>query len=340
MKKLFIISNESIFSYEGNFFCDNIDLKSTPEGLGNKFQINIIGRLSKKIRSHKINIKNVKIYSNIFTYIFGILSLVKKQESKYLIISISPFTFIACVLIKLFKKNSIVYLRSDGYAEYKEIFGFFGPMMYHSMFSVISKISVLISCREHILRNKPGEVVAPSQISSPWLTNHKESEINETKLLYVGRIRKEKGIYSLLNLIKEIKLDLTLTIVGAEKHSLTKIKQENVNVYEVENNEQNLIKFYDDHNIFILPSYTEGHPMVLLEALARLRPVIIFRDIEHVVGDKKGIFVAKRNSNSFLEQINYIKKNYKNIQEEMKKNKLPTKEEFLLKFSDLILKSS
>jgi glycosyltransferase involved in cell wall biosynthesis len=340
MKKLFIISNESIFSYEGNFFCDNIDLKSTPEGLGNKFQINIIGRLSKKIRSHKINIKNVKIYSNIFTYIFGILSLVKKQESKYLIISISPFTFIACVLIKLFKKNSIVYLRSDGYAEYKEIFGFFGPMMYHSMFSVISKISVLISCREHILRNKPGEVVAPSQISSPWLTNHKESEINETKLLYVGRIRKEKGIYSLLNLIKEIKLDLTLTIVGAEKHSLTKIKQDNVNVYEVENNEQNLIKFYDDHNIFILPSYTEGHPMVLLEALARLRPVIIFRDIEHVVGDKKGIFVAKRNSNSFLEQINYIKKNYKNIQEEMKKNKLPTKEEFLLKFSDLILKSS
>ena len=340
MKKLFIISNESIFSYEGNFFCDNIDLKSTPEGLGNKFQINIIGRLSKKIRSHKINIKNIKIYSNIFSYIFGILSLVKKQESKYLIISISPFTFIACVLIKLFKKNSIVYLRSDGYAEYKEIFGFFGPMMYHSMFSVISKISVLISCREHILRNKPGEVVAPSQISSPWLTNHKESEINETKLLYVGRIRKEKGIYSLLNLIKEIKLDLTLTIVGAEKHSLTKIKQENVNVYEVENNEQNLIKFYDDHNIFILPSYTEGHPMVLLEALARLRPVIIFRDIEHIVGDKKGIFVAKRNSNSFLEQINYIKKNYKNIQEEMKKNKLPTKEEFLLKFSDLILKSS
>ena len=340
MKKLFIISNESIFSYEGNFFCDNIDLKSTPEGLGNKFQINIIGRLSKKIRSHKINIKNIKIYSNIFSYIFGILSLVKKQESKYLIISISPFTFIACVLIKLFKKNSIVYLRSDGYAEYKEIFGFFGPMIYHFMFSVISKISILISCREHILRNKPGEVVAPSQISSPWLTNHKESEINETKLLYVGRIRKEKGIYSLLNLIKEIKLDLTLTIVGAEKHSLTMIKQENVNVYEVENNEQNLIKFYDEHNIFILPSYTEGHPMVLLEALARLRPVIIFRDIEHVVGDKKGIFVAKRNSNSFLEQINYIKKNYKNIQEEMKKNKLPTKEEFLLKFSDLILKSS
>jgi glycosyltransferase involved in cell wall biosynthesis len=116
--------------------------------------------------------------------------------------------------------------------------------------------------------------------------------------------------------------------------------QNNVYVYEVENNEQNLIKFYDEHNIFILPSYTEGHPMVLLEALSRLRPVIIFKDIEHVIGDKKGIFVADRNFNSFLDQINFIKKNYRTIQQEMKKNKLPTKEEFLSRFSDLISKSS
>jgi len=340
MKKLFIITNESIFNYQGSFFCDNIDLKSTPEGLSNRFQINIVGRFSKKIRSHKINIKNIKTYGNIFSYIYGVLCSLKEQDSKYLIISISPFTFIVSVLIKILKKKPIVYLRSDGYGEYKAILGFFGPMLYHFMFSIISRISLLISCREYILRNKPGEIVAPSQISNQWLINRKEFEINKLKLLYVGRIKKEKGIYSLLSLIKETKLDLTLSIIGSEKNSVAQIIQDNVHVYEVENNEKNLIKFYDDHSIFILPSYTEGHPMALLEALSRLRPVIIFKDIEHVVGNKKGIFVAERNPNSFFEQINYIKKNYKNIQEEMKKNKLPTKEEFLLKFSDLILKSS
>jgi len=340
MKKLFIVSNETISNYEGSFFCDNIDLKSTPEGLNSKFKINIIGRLSKKIRSHKINIKNIKTYSNIFSYIFGILSSAREQDAKYLILSISPFTFIACILIKLFKKKPIVYLRSDGYGEYKAILGFFGPIMYHLMFFIVSKISLLISCREYILRNMLGEIVAPSQITSQWLINHKEFEINKPKLLYVGRIRKEKGIYSLLQLIKENKEDFTLSIVGAEKNSLTQIVQDSVNVYEVENNEQNLIKFYDEHNIFILPSYTEGHPMVLLEALARLRPVIIFKDIEHVVGDKKGIFIADRSYSSLLEKISYIKKNYKNIQQEMKKNKLPTKEEFLLKFSAIISNSS
>ena len=49
MKKLFIISNESVFNYEGKFFCDNIDMKSTPEGLGKDIEINIIARRSKKI---------------------------------------------------------------------------------------------------------------------------------------------------------------------------------------------------------------------------------------------------------------------------------------------------
>tara|TARA_B110000261_G_scaffold151461_1_gene180046 strand:- start:46 stop:789 length:744 start_codon:yes stop_codon:yes gene_type:complete len=246
----------------------------------------------------------------------------------------------ACILIKLFKRKPIVYLRSDGYGEYKSILGFFGPMIYHFMFSIISKISLLISCREYILRNKLGKIVAPSQISSQWLTNHKEPEINKTRLLYVGRIRKEKGIYSLLRLIKEIKTDLIFSIVGAENKSLTQITQDNVYVHEVENNEKNLIKFYDDHNIFILPSYTEGHPMALLEALSRLRPVIIFKDIEHVVENKKGIFVTERNSTSLLKQINYIKENYKKIQQEMKKNNLPTKKQFISKLGDLISKSN
>ena len=36
--------------------------------------------------------------------------------------------------------------------------------------------------------------------------------------------------------------------------------------------------------------------MVLLEALARRRPVVVFDEIEHVIGEQKGIFVAKRNS--------------------------------------------
>ena len=45
-KKLFIFSNESINSLDGKFYCDNIDLKTTPEGLNKKFDVNLFGRKS------------------------------------------------------------------------------------------------------------------------------------------------------------------------------------------------------------------------------------------------------------------------------------------------------
>jgi glycosyltransferase involved in cell wall biosynthesis len=338
MKKLFIISNEDIFESENKYFCDNLDMKSTPEGLSNNFEVNIIARKSKKPRSHKINIDNIILSRSIFSFIKEIIKNFKNGDSKYLIISITPYTFLASVFLKLFKKNPIVYLRSDGYGEYKAIFGFFGLIIYHFMFTITSMTSYLISCRKYILKNKKGDLVSPSQLDEVWLNNTIKANFDKIKLLYVGRVKAEKGIYSLLNILKNNK-GIELSIVGAENNISKKINQSNVNVYEIENDKEKLIKFYDEHNIFILPSFTEGHPMALLEALARKRPVIIFEEIKHVIGDKKGIFVSKRNLNSLAETIDYIKKNYGKIAEEIGQNKLPTKNDFIKDFENLISNS-
>ena len=64
------------------------------------------------------------------------------------------------------------------------------------------------------------------------------------------------------------------------------------------------------------------------EALARNRPVIIFEDIAYIVRDKKGIFISKRDVNSFLETAKYILDNYLEIQKKMEKNVLPTKKRY------------
>ena len=37
-KKLVIINKEKIFEKDNSFYCDNVDLKSIPEGLSKKFQ--------------------------------------------------------------------------------------------------------------------------------------------------------------------------------------------------------------------------------------------------------------------------------------------------------------
>ena len=249
-----------------------------------------------------------------------------------MIISISPFTFIISVFLRFFGKKPIVYLRSDGFGEYKAIFGKVGPLIYYFMFSITCSISNLISCRDYILRGKKGKIINPSQLDSSWLRQPKSIEVKNFKLLYVGRLKIEKGIFSLFNLIKN-KKDITLTVVGSEKREVSNYaNQSNVKILQTQASKLKLIKHYDDHNIFILPSYTEGHPMVVLEALARRRPVIVFEDIQHIVGNKKGIFVSKRNFINFFGTLNSIKKNYKKIQKDMKKNKLPTNKEFIDKF--------
>tara|TARA_B100000965_G_scaffold141566_1_gene117849 strand:+ start:237 stop:1256 length:1020 start_codon:yes stop_codon:yes gene_type:complete len=335
MQKLFIISNESIYENNNEYFCDNIDIKSTPEGLNKNFEVNLIARKSQAERAFNINLKNIKIFSSIFSFISTIVSSTKNKNSKYLIISISPYTFLACIFLKLFGKSPIIYLRSDGYGEYKAILGFIGPVIYHLMFIISCSISNLISCRKYILKGRSGEIVSPSQLDSEWFKDIKEKKVENIKLLYVGRIRVEKGIFSLIKLIKE-KNNISLTVVGEEKNTTSTINQNNVIVKKNENNKEKLIKFYDDHDIFILPSFTEGHPMALLEALARRRPVIIFDEIKHVIEDSKGIFVSKRNYESLLETINNIKNNYQQIQEEMKKNNLPTNKEFIKQMVNII----
>ena len=93
MNRLLVISNERISKEEETFFCDNIDMKTSPEGLSYKFDVSIIARSSEKSRSHEIKIKKIKIFSNILSYLSEVIKSAKTQDTKYLIISISPYTF-------------------------------------------------------------------------------------------------------------------------------------------------------------------------------------------------------------------------------------------------------
>jgi len=162
-------------------------------------------------------------------------------------------------------------------------------------------------------------------LDKDWFAHNKKIQIASPKLLYLGRIKVEKGINSLLELFKKIKKDFKLSIVGGSK-SFT--ESSNINFIKEVSKKKEIIKMYDSHNIFILPSFTEGSPKVILESLARLRPIIVFEEIKHVKLNFEGIFICKRNNSSLEEKINYILRNYLRIQKKMKKNILPSKANF------------
>ena len=147
-------------------------------------------------------------------------------------------------------------------------------------------------------------------------------------------MRVEKGIFDFLKMFNKLSMNAELSIVSDVKN--LKNMNKKINLLGFGYDEKSLIEIYDSHNIMVLPSYTEGHPQVVLESLSRKRPVIVFDDIKHIIGTKKGIFISKRNIISLNETIEFIMKNYTKIQENMKENKLPTKEEFILQMNSIL----
>ena len=94
-------------------------MKSIPEGLKESYEISLFVRNSKIERSsHSINLNNVIVSKGIFSYVKNIIKT-KNLFDKYLIVSLSPYTFIIILLLFILRKKVYLYLRSDGYEEYK-----------------------------------------------------------------------------------------------------------------------------------------------------------------------------------------------------------------------------
>ena len=332
-KELVIIDNEKISKKGDNFYCDNFEAKIS-EDFENFFNVTVIARKSKINRANKINLKKIEIASNIFSFFFKILKTFKKNKANYLIIAINPYTFFACLFLLAFRKNFFVYLRSDGHEEYKAILGFIGPIIYNVMFKIATFKANIITCQKRLFTKGKSYLVFPSEINSFWIDNKQAPMLDIPRLLYVGRVKVEKGIFSLLKIFDQIKIDSKLSIIGRVENVNSNNKR--VSFVGPVYDSAALIKIYDNHNIFILPSFTEAHPKVIDESLARVRPVIIFDEINHVIQNRKGIFVSKRNAKSLLETINFIMKNYQNIQQSILENKLPTKQEFISKMNNIL----
>ena len=260
----------------------------------------------------------------------------RKKEKKILIISITPFTFIIFFLFKLFFDCEFyLYLRSNGHEEYKNILGKKYIWIYDFMFRHITKSCKIISCHKRIYKKK-SYIIQPSELDSNWEKKIKKNYFNKKiiKILYVGRFKIEKGIYSLLDIFKKLPDNFRLILVGSGDK--LKIKDNRIKVIEFIYNEKKLINLYDSSNIIILPSFTEGHPKILDESLARMRPVIIFDDIKYVINNRYGVFSSKRNFKELIKKIYYIKKNNKIINKRIKKNVLPKKIFFLKELEKIV----
>jgi len=332
---LIVINNEKIFTQNKDFYCDNLDIKVLTEGLSEHHQLQFIARKANKKSNHKVEIDNISAASNIFTFIYLILKSFKINKANYLIIGINPYSFFSFFILFLFRKKIYTYLRSDGYKEYRHILGSWSIWIYHIMFKIVTTGSTVIVLNRALYNKKNCHLINSSRLDDLWFKENKKASLDKIKLLYVGRINPEKGIFDFIKIFEQLKLDIQFSIVGDSKN--LRIENKNINLLGYVSDPKSLIDIYDSHNILVLPSFTEGQPYILDECLSRKRPIIIFEDIIHTIKNRKGIFVSKRDAKSFSENVKYIMNNYDEIQKNIEKNKFNTKKEMIKEISDILI---
>lgn len=168
-------------------------------------------------------------------------------------------------------------------------------------------------------------------------------------ITFVGSLVKRKGVNLLIEAFKMIKDDkLKLLIIGkGELESVLEKMAKDDERIEFLGYTDNSISYIKASDLFILPSFSEGIPNVIIEALACETPVIatdvdgIPEIIEH---KRNGLLIKPGNPILIKEAIEYATKNYVEMRKFSEEGKkivdLFKKEVIVVKFEELFKECS
>lgn len=146
--------------------------------------------------------------------------------------------------------------------------------------------------------------------------------------LFIGRLLKDKGIMEYLKACKTVKQEypeVRCMLVGPYDSNPSALQPEELEEYinqgivEYYGEQQDVRPFLKQCSIFVLPSYHEGIPKAVLEAMAVSR-AIITTDApgcrETVIDGDNGYLVPIKDVNTLVEKMKYLINN-KNVVEKM-----------------------
>lgn len=136
--------------------------------------------------------------------------------------------------------------------------------------------------------------------------------------LFVGRLLRDKGIYEFVDAAKIVKKknpDVEFWILGGYDSNPTSVKESEMNSWvdsglvKYFGRQVDVLPYYQESSVFVLPSYHEGTPRTCLEAMAVGRPTITTDAPgckETVINGKTGFLVPIRDSVSLANKMEHF----------------------------------
>lgn len=138
-----------------------------------------------------------------------------------------------------------------------------------------------------------------------WMSHKKQNENTTVKVIMVGRAIRHKGVvefYECAKAIKSKKIDVSFIYVGGtddgNHSSLDEEYMKSSPFVEYLGERADIQSLIDSADIFVLPSYREGLPRTILEAMSLQKPVVA-TDVtgcrDCVIDGKNGYLVPAKN---------------------------------------------
>jgi len=315
----------------------------------------------------KTDVIAIPFYNNFYTlwrqwiYVFpSLVKILRENINKYDLVWLcncpNPLSLVAAYFCKKNKKPLFIFVRQNLIEQVrhsnkgvKKVIAMIITILLEAQFKYLANTFPTFTVGETMYQRYKKNSnyvhrIAVSLISRKDLIDYPK-DINvslnkKIKLLSAGRLSPEKGQLYLISAIKLLvekkKIDLLLNIAGVGTEE-DKLKQE---VYELKldsyinflgyiTNGPELMKIYKDSDIFILPSLTEGLPVVLFESMASGVPVIAtsVEGVAFLIKHKKnGLLVKPKSPRDIANAIEELINN-EDIRKRCIKNGLETAKE-------------
>jgi len=149
---------------------------------------------------------------------------------------------------------------------------------------------------------------------------HPRNEKEDNLILFVGRISFGKGLHVLLKSLQYLRTPVRLVVIGPFWDSIysqnmkelaqkEKLRGQHKIEFLGALDQENIVEWYQKASILILPSFTEGLPVVVLEALSCETPVIVtpVGGIPDIVKNfENGLFTTPDKPQELAEKIQYL----------------------------------